>query len=1177
MPNRIEPQAEPIPGYRLIERLGGGGFGEVWKAEAPGGLLKAIKFVYGDLETVDNDETIRANQELRSLERVRSVRHPFILSLERYEVINGQLIIVTELADRNLWDRFRECRNQGLPGIPRQELINYLKEAAEALDLMNLQYDLMHLDIKPQNLFLIHNHIKVADFGLVKDLEGLVASVTGGITPVYASPETFEGYVSRYSDQYSLAIVLQELLTGYRPFMGTNTRQLIMQHLEGKPKLDPLPEELRSIVAKALSRDPNQRFSTCMEFIQRIQQVSPGSATHTSLQQTTDTKYETSSTIPSQPLISNQTTHAPLSGPTSTPSNPAAQGLPSVHSTQMAHDSSSFVFSPTSKSSALRGPSATKTEQVGSGVLVPALIIGLGQMGRVIVNQLRQEWQLRYPMPEGLPHIKTYCIDTDQQIPALMVGTPTAASEEVIITKLNRPTRYIRPRDTLPPVETWLDTNILYRMPRTFETNGIRAFGRLAFIEYSRGIAARIRRDLEQITSVEVMQRAEEQTGQTRRSDFPRVYIISALSGGTGSGMFIDLAYVVKQQLREMGYPRQDIIGMFLIPSVGDQGQADIPQANAFASLRELHHYMVARQPFRALYETGCDPLVDNEPPFSQCFLLPLPDSKDVALLQETLRVSSGFLHRSLLTPLGKTADQYRAQKSATASPFHSVGIRVLASPRRPLLRRAAKRLSLMLMDNWLQSSNLHLEASVSQEIQAFFVQEYLDPTNLFEQLDAAVKTELGQSFTSLIQQLTEPFMQLPASGFPDQREIKQVFKKMEEWLGVQSESNSTTLTMPTVLRILMEASDVLARQAGPPLVQYLFSFMDRPNFRMAGSEEAIRQAVGCLDAWLVIYEEQAKQLVASMLDLLTHLKNELGDFDRLRAQTGKRKGPLPPPPGIRMQKCFTLRYQQLVYERIIAILVCLRGYCSDQVKEMRFCRNRLNDLSKSLREVEDGNLFATIKPGFRQTSSILLPRGCISLVQAVTEFLAGVGPKDLSEFDLQVQKVMNSSLPGLGKLCLSPGDAMRPVQTILNQEAERFLEQRIDILDAAGLFLERQPDEQSLSDALTTTFDETLPLILNQRINFSQEFSLLIIPDSPSGDLMRSACEVTLPETKIVLSPQADELVMYREIVGIPLQDLKIMGPAARVAYDTAMSIEHFTPHCRQDVPHWLGPGISP
>src|SRR2546428_12418359 len=73
MPVRAEPHAEPIPGYRLIERLGGGGFGEVWKAEAPGGLFKAIKFVYGDLKSFDIDavhaersEERRVGKECRS-------------------------------------------------------------------------------------------------------------------------------------------------------------------------------------------------------------------------------------------------------------------------------------------------------------------------------------------------------------------------------------------------------------------------------------------------------------------------------------------------------------------------------------------------------------------------------------------------------------------------------------------------------------------------------------------------------------------------------------------------------------------------------------------------------------------------------------------------------------------------------------------------------------------------------------------------------------------------------------------------------------------------------------------------------------------------------------------------------------------------------------------------------
>src|SRR5438876_7196716 len=97
---RIEKGAEPIAGYKIIDRLGIGGFGEVWKAEAPGGILKAIKFVHGHLHSAAEDASA-VQQELKSLNRVKSVRHPYILSLERYDIIDGQLLIVMELADKN--------------------------------------------------------------------------------------------------------------------------------------------------------------------------------------------------------------------------------------------------------------------------------------------------------------------------------------------------------------------------------------------------------------------------------------------------------------------------------------------------------------------------------------------------------------------------------------------------------------------------------------------------------------------------------------------------------------------------------------------------------------------------------------------------------------------------------------------------------------------------------------------------------------------------------------------------------------------------------------------------------------------------------------------------------------------------------------------------------------------
>jgi serine/threonine protein kinase len=270
MPTPKQLAAEPIPGYRLLTPLGKGGFGEVWKCEAPGGLFKAIKFVYGNLSDLDGSA---ADEERQALERVKAIRHPFLLSLDRVEVLDGELVIVMELADKNLHDLLCEYQDAGLPGIPREELLGYLREAAEVLDLMHTQYHLQHLDVKPQNLFLVSRHVKVADFGLVHSLAGggKTASIPpGAVTPLYAAPETFAGQISPHSDQYSLAIVYQELLTGALPFPGKNTRQLLLQHTQCEPDLAALPTADRPLVARALAKDPRQRFGSCADLIRAL-------------------------------------------------------------------------------------------------------------------------------------------------------------------------------------------------------------------------------------------------------------------------------------------------------------------------------------------------------------------------------------------------------------------------------------------------------------------------------------------------------------------------------------------------------------------------------------------------------------------------------------------------------------------------------------------------------------------------------------------------------------------------------------------------------------------------------------------------------------------------------------------------------------------------------------------
>ena len=173
--------------------MGSGGFGEVWKCEAPGGLFKAIKFVHGSIDE-NGEKGARPTRNSR-VQHIKSIRHPFLLSIDRVEACRRGLVIVTELADQNLHELLREVRRISASRACRAGALGYLREAAEVLDLMNLKFDLQHLDIKPRNLFLVANHVKVADFGLVNSTAGAAGQAwcSWRITPIYAAPELFLG------------------------------------------------------------------------------------------------------------------------------------------------------------------------------------------------------------------------------------------------------------------------------------------------------------------------------------------------------------------------------------------------------------------------------------------------------------------------------------------------------------------------------------------------------------------------------------------------------------------------------------------------------------------------------------------------------------------------------------------------------------------------------------------------------------------------------------------------------------------------------------------------------------------------------------------------------------------------------------------------------------------------
>jgi hypothetical protein len=114
----------------------------------------------------------------------------------------------------------------------------------------------------------------VGDYGLVARLDpDGVGSSNRGLTPKYVSPEALRGQPSSQSDQYSLALVYQELLTGTFPYAGRTPQQLMLQHVSGKPDLTGLPPADQPIVAQALAKEPQERFGSCLSFVQALMSV----------------------------------------------------------------------------------------------------------------------------------------------------------------------------------------------------------------------------------------------------------------------------------------------------------------------------------------------------------------------------------------------------------------------------------------------------------------------------------------------------------------------------------------------------------------------------------------------------------------------------------------------------------------------------------------------------------------------------------------------------------------------------------------------------------------------------------------------------------------------------------------------------------------------------------------
>lgn len=153
--------------------------------------------------------------------------------------------------------------------LPVALVLPYLEQAARGLDYLH-RHEIVHRDIKPQNIILVADDAKVCDYGLASESTNSTAT-TIGCTPAYAAPEAINNRPVPASDQYSLAVTYIELVTGRWPFFGVTQTAIYREKDEGRHNLTFIRNPAsRAVLKRALAKNPQDRFSTCVEFAQKL-------------------------------------------------------------------------------------------------------------------------------------------------------------------------------------------------------------------------------------------------------------------------------------------------------------------------------------------------------------------------------------------------------------------------------------------------------------------------------------------------------------------------------------------------------------------------------------------------------------------------------------------------------------------------------------------------------------------------------------------------------------------------------------------------------------------------------------------------------------------------------------------------------------------------------------------
>lgn len=260
---------QQIGRYQVEGELGRGAMGVVYRAYDPAiGRRVAVKTIRLDQLA---DEAGRERLQERLLREAQSagiLSHPNIVTI--YDIFQeaGNAYIFMEFVDGKTLESLES-------GLPVNELLHLLEQTAEGLDYAHSK-GIIHRDIKPGNIMIAAGQAKITDFGIAR-FRHKDSTQAGSLmgTPSYMSPEQVSGAETvGASDQYSLAVIAYQFLSGRKPFESPSLATLLYRITqEAAPEVPNLPPAANRVLLKALGKHPQLRYLSCLEFVLALEEA----------------------------------------------------------------------------------------------------------------------------------------------------------------------------------------------------------------------------------------------------------------------------------------------------------------------------------------------------------------------------------------------------------------------------------------------------------------------------------------------------------------------------------------------------------------------------------------------------------------------------------------------------------------------------------------------------------------------------------------------------------------------------------------------------------------------------------------------------------------------------------------------------------------------------------------